>query len=226
MDGGVQEKKVLQEFQARIKENLRKKRSYHPAPARRISAPLLQHEALPAGQTSLPTPPYTEASPSHLSFNPYGSDMPAYDSSSSSSPLDDPCSNEISRKEFQTTLLMHYLDHVFPLQFSCYTPPVTEMGRGWLLALLTRTKPLYHAALALSSFYMYSVLLKTGRTQCIQKHYEEAKRQHALAFKELQLQLQLVDQSGNKHLKGTIETVACIIQMIMFEVSTPLKVRT
>ncbi len=50
-------------------------------------------------------------------------------------------------------LLMHYLDNVFPLQFPMYKPSFIDGGRGWFLSLLLRTKPLYHAALALASFH-------------------------------------------------------------------------
>jgi hypothetical protein len=84
---------------------------------------------------------------------------------------------------------MNYLDHVFHLQFSSYTPPVTELGRGWLLTLLTRTKLLYHATLAPSGFYMYSVLLKTGRTKCINGNWEVVIMNYEKAFSELQTQL-------------------------------------
>src|SRR5690349_21404916 len=49
----------------------------------------------------------------------------------------------------QASLLMHYLDHVFPLQFRFYQPSAWDGGRGWLLITLMETKPLYHAALSL-----------------------------------------------------------------------------
>jgi hypothetical protein len=48
-------------------------------------------------------------------------------------------------------LLMHFFDSVFPLQFPLYRPDGFD-GRGWLLALLQRSRPLYHAALALSGY--------------------------------------------------------------------------
>jgi hypothetical protein len=53
----------------------------------------------------------------------------------------------------EAVLLMHYLDNVFPLQFPMYKPSFIDGGRGWFLSLLLRTKPLYHAALALASFH-------------------------------------------------------------------------
>lgn len=48
---------------------------------------------------------------------------------------------------------MHFLDHVFPLQFPVYRPGIQGGGRGWLLSALLQTKSLYHAALALSAYH-------------------------------------------------------------------------
>ncbi|KAF7561487.1 hypothetical protein G7046_g2665 [Stylonectria norvegica] len=50
-------------------------------------------------------------------------------------------------------LVMHYLDHVLPLQYPMYDLKVSEEGRGWLLHLILRTKPLYHAVSALSAYH-------------------------------------------------------------------------
>lgn len=52
---------------------------------------------------------------------------------------------------------MHFLDHVFPLQYPVYKPGIQEGGRGWLLSALTQTKPLYHAALSLSAYHRWTV---------------------------------------------------------------------
>ncbi|PVH74816.1 hypothetical protein DL98DRAFT_537163 [Cadophora sp. DSE1049] len=60
----------------------------------------------------------------------------------------------------ETNLMMHFLDIVFPLQFPMYKPRIG--GRGWLLALLLRSHPVYHAALALSLYYQRMVTLATA----------------------------------------------------------------
>ncbi|KAG0653037.1 Pestheic acid cluster transcriptional regulator 3 [Hyphodiscus hymeniophilus] len=51
----------------------------------------------------------------------------------------------------QASLLMHYLDVVFPGQFPFYNPSSSDGGRGWLLLIILRTKPLYHAALSMAA---------------------------------------------------------------------------
>jgi hypothetical protein len=48
---------------------------------------------------------------------------------------------------------MHFLDTVYPLEHPMYDPDVQSGGRGWLLMILLRTPPLYHAALALSAYH-------------------------------------------------------------------------
>lgn len=50
-------------------------------------------------------------------------------------------------RDEEANLIMHYLDHVFYIQFRFHTPAIAKEGRGWFLSLLIRTKPLYHAAL-------------------------------------------------------------------------------
>jgi len=133
-----------------------------------------------------------------------------------------PLAETQSSEDFEATLLMNYLDHVFPAQFSCYTPPLVELGRGWLLALLTRTKPLYHAALAMSCLSLHSILVKTRQkpSQCVRGHWEKMNRYHALAFEELQLQISVSSNAeGQVSLKENIENLACAVQLISFEVT-------
>lgn len=94
-----------------------------------------------------------------------------------------------------------------------------------LLALLTRTKPLYHAALAMSAFYIKSALVQNGRdrSRCINGHEEAVKTHHAIAFQELQLQIAFLNNNQVQGtLKDRLEILACIIQLISFEVRESL----
>jgi hypothetical protein len=59
-----------------------------------------------------------------------------------------------------TSLLMHFLDAVFLLEYPLYRPAVLEGGRGWLLTSLLRTKPLYHAAMALGAHHRRIITLE------------------------------------------------------------------
>lgn len=118
----------------------------------------------------------------------------------------------------EASLMMHYLDHVFFIQFRFHTPSLSS-GRGWLLSLLIRTKPLYHAALSLSAFHRQSLLVEQESGQAEIDYLHELRHHHDLTLKELRNFI----QSNNKNVSeqgafdGNIQILACMIQLISFE---------
>ncbi|OBT86180.1 hypothetical protein VE02_06230 [Pseudogymnoascus sp. 03VT05] len=74
-------------------------------------------------------------------------------SESSSSPAPSQDRPDAAFSADETALVMHFLDHVFPLQYPVYKSGIQGGGRGWLLFALLQTKSLYHAALALSAYH-------------------------------------------------------------------------
>lgn len=124
-----------------------------------------------------------------------------------------------SRNESEANLLMHYLDVVFPLLFRFYNPLVSEGGRGWLLMILLRTKPLFHAALSLSAQHAQKL---TTATEADEGHdpLSELTRHHILALTELRGHIDCLKlPEGNMTTKTQVEILACIIHLISFEVS-------
>jgi hypothetical protein len=119
-------------------------------------------------------------------------------------------------------LLMHFLDHVFPIEFPFYNPSIVDGGRGWLLSLLIRTSPLYHAALSVSAYH-HSALNVAQNLRCKIQTWEELQKHHTLALKELhQIVLELIGSGGAKgSVNCRIEALASIVQMIAFEVCCP-----
>ena len=111
--------------------------------------------------------------------------------------------------------MMHYLDHVFFIQFRFYTPPVSTGGRGWLLSLLAQTKPLYHAALSLSA----CLAQEGGETQT--DYLQELERHHNLTLKELQVFIQAQSEHASTAVRGNVQILACMVLLISFEVSPP-----
>jgi hypothetical protein len=75
----------------------------------------------------------------------------------------------------ETTLLMHFLDDLFPLQFPLYKPSALEGGRGWLLPLLLRVKPLYHAALTFGAYYRTVALPTISQSSRVAAKIERGK---------------------------------------------------
>jgi hypothetical protein len=119
-------------------------------------------------------------------------------------------------------LLMHFIDYVFPIEFPFYSPSFWS-GRGWLLTLLIRTRPLYHAALSISAYH-HSALNKARYLKCKILTWKELQVHHTLALKELHDAMKDLDQGGGA--KGqvdfNIQALATVVQMIAFEVCFPL----
>ena len=122
--------------------------------------------------------------------------------------------------DHRVRLLMHFLDHVFPIEFPFYNPSIFEGGRGWLLSLLMRTRPLYHAALSVSAYH-HSALNTARNLKCKIQTWNELQIHHTLALKELHDVMLDIDRGGQDE-KGNIDfridALASIVQMIAFEV--------
>ena len=126
-----------------------------------------------------------------------------------------------SLDEDEAGLIMHYLDRVFPLQFRFYASTPGEWGRGWLLSIILRTKPLYHAVLGIAAYHQHYDLYY-GQSEeelpaCpilddLQKHY-------VLTLEGLQQHLERIT-SDNKtvSLGHHVEVSACIALLISLEV--------
>ncbi len=114
---------------------------------------------------------------------------------------------------------MHFLDNVFPLQYPMYSPGIAEGGRGWLLSLLLTTKPLLHAALALSSYHHGIMVLEQSRNQCRSASLRSQENHLAICLAEFQEQIRTVGQfvAGNCSKNG-IGMMASTVQLVFFEV--------
>jgi hypothetical protein len=120
----------------------------------------------------------------------------------------------------EAELLMHYLDHVFALQFRFHTPSVANGGRGWLLWLLTETKPLYHAALSLGALHQHSLLARSARGQQYHDTLNELNEHHNRALQELQIFLQSsyeVSTGAGSGRKRRLQILACGVSFLSFE---------
>ncbi|KAF2491427.1 hypothetical protein BU16DRAFT_515793 [Lophium mytilinum] len=121
--------------------------------------------------------------------------------------------------EDEASLLMHYLDHVFPLQFPFYKPSILDGGRGWLLSILMQTKPLYYAALSLAAYHLQSI-------RCPSVKYAEsgcwgaarAQEQRVLAIEGLRKHLEAISGSAKKRsLVDNIEMLCSMVLLIALE---------
>ncbi|KAH7232041.1 fungal-specific transcription factor domain-containing protein [Fusarium solani] len=109
----------------------------------------------------------------------------------------------------EASLLMHYLDHVFPYQY-----PFCEKGewsRGWLLWLLSKNGPLYRASLGLAALHRRALL---GDTEA---HHLELEF-HTNALSQLQ---DFIVSFNTDELRpddeNLVEIIACGVALISFE---------
>ena len=130
-------------------------------------------------------------------------------------------------KDQEANLIMHYLDHVFYIQFRFHTPSISAGGRGWFLSLLTRTKPLYHAALSLAAFHQQSLVLLEQGVGEETSYLSELELQHNLTLQELQvfISAERLPNSTHNLFDRNVQILACVVQLISFEVGVSLHSR-
>lgn len=128
------------------------------------------------------------------------------------------------REMKEATLLMHYLDHVFYVQFPFYDSSAASNGRGWLFNLLMQDMSVYHAALALSQYHRRSMTPKhgdiasqTGLSQYDNEYYIRAHR-------ELQDSISVGQMwSGTSGLIRCVPALTCSLYLLFFEVRYEIK---
>jgi C6 transcription factor Pro1 len=124
----------------------------------------------------------------------------------------------------ESILLMHFLDRVFPLQYPMYRPDIVDGGRGWLLTLLLRTKPLYHAALALSSYHRRMMISERTQHPCRVLAVVQQEKHLEICLAEVQQSIRSVNRFIQKDQQGTgLGTVTSIVQLVFFEVRALLE---
>ena len=109
---------------------------------------------------------------------------------------------------------MHFLDHVFPLQYPFYKPRISDGGRGWLLAALLRTKPLYHVALALSLYHRRGI--SDGDTNVMDIDLAVQQEKH------LEICINAFTQlTGHSCPTNPMDIMLAVLQLLLFEVFIP-----
>ncbi|KAG4436874.1 hypothetical protein IFR05_007637 [Cadophora sp. M221] len=117
------------------------------------------------------------------------------------------------------SLIMNYLDNIFPLQFYFYQPSAFDRGRGWLLALILRSKSAYYTTLAFSVL-THIIFQHNGETSAKPQLSKQLDEYHTLAITELQRQLEYLPKvlNGAEHLRIGVEILSCTIQFLSIEV--------
>lgn len=123
-------------------------------------------------------------------------------------------------QEREISLLMHYVDDVFPHQFPFYHSQFVGK-REWLLPLLSSTKSVYYATLCLSLLHKENCFNRDqpGSGSFCQ---EERLRYYILALRETQQLLpQLSPECGLETVRYCVPSLASALHLISYEVSGP-----
>jgi C6 transcription factor Pro1 len=113
----------------------------------------------------------------------------------------------------EASLLMYYLDHIFPIKFRMYNPTAVEGGRGWLLSLLLRTPPMYHMTLAMSAHCFEMLEVPNGAKE----RKQASLAQLGSALQNLQQYIRVYSQQKEtRSVEDSIKVLGCILQMIAF----------
>lgn len=215
MNGGESERNELTHIKEAVKLNKKRKRTG-----------VVQHGAIDYGSEPRPDVPSATLEPVSCSPDAGDPEPPLLEEAMSTMPFTVVPPTESTSFRFsyhrEAELLMHYLDHVFALQFRFHSPSVGSGGRGWLLWLLTETKPLYHAALSLGALHQHSLLARSVRGQRHHDTLNELNEHHNRALQELQIFLQSSyddTSTADSGRKRRLQILACGVQLISFEVS-------
>ena len=116
--------------------------------------------------------------------------------------------------------VMYYLDHIWPRLVPYLELSAGGSGRGWLLNLFLRTKPLYTAAVCLSACDKAQFVL--GPLSDIPQPNHDLEMQHLQSVADLRGHLyRLSKKAGASQMAAGVEALACIMHLILFEVRIP-----
>lgn len=238
MDGGRQQQLMAEHLKREIKHNALVRRgrnrmrntrrirddfdetnqsdpSLRPPPPERYAETASLHEPI----TPIATPP----SPARLAFPPGQIDLrqPDQDIGVELSP-EETSTVATEQHDFESGLLMSYLDYAFPVLFPFYKPSVLEGGRAWLLTLALRHPAFYHNIVGLAACFFCAVPVQPGpkHDTCTVKAQSELHAQLDKAVQGVQESLRDVTRHGICHsLAENIRLLGNIVQLVNFEVA-------
>ncbi|KAL6820142.1 fungal-specific transcription factor domain-containing protein [Trichoderma sp. SZMC 28015] len=114
-----------------------------------------------------------------------------------------------------------FLDYVFPFLFPFYHPSIFEGGRCWLPATLKSSRPLFHSAMSLSS-YFFALILNEGDDKqhdiCKRQAWEEFLSHVDNATRSVRVDMADIGTStSNVSIFEKTRLMASIVQLLIFE---------
>ncbi|KAM0281131.1 hypothetical protein ACHAQH_003710 [Verticillium albo-atrum] len=229
MDGGAKQKEETQRIKAAVKRNFKQLRRQQVRAAQARSREPAEEKPCTPDEPSTQPKAYEESAASQEEADAITSQLLSLDAPLS---VDFPFSDDLAtflgpvpesglttRRHSapsyeESELLMYYLDHIFPMQYTHYSN--RKWGRGWLFWLLNKNGPLYKAALSLAALHKHSLMSAMGEDL---KHNDVLLEYHTSALRGLQDFIGKPEgQVVSSDDEDFIEVIACGSALISFEV--------
>ncbi|KAI7973027.1 hypothetical protein EIK77_001601 [Talaromyces pinophilus] len=91
-----------------------------------------------------------------------------------------------------TRLLMHFVDHVYPLQLPISQISVIRNDRNWLLPIIMHIRPFYHSVLGLTALHQGLLTSQSTDEAKRLRVLKYAQKHHSLCLQDLQAAIQLL----------------------------------
>jgi hypothetical protein len=120
-----------------------------------------------------------------------------------------------------TRLLMHFVDHVYPLQLPIGQTSVIRNDRNWLLPIIMHIRPFYHSVLGLTALHQGLLTSQSADESKKRRVLKYAQKHHSLCLQDLQVAIQLLGPyktKGSECPRGGVGVLACVIQLVILEV--------
>lgn len=124
-----------------------------------------------------------------------------------------------------TRRLMHFVDHVYPLQLPISQTSVIRHDRNWLLPVIMHIRPFYHSVLGLTALHqglLEGLFMSQSKDEAKKlRLLKYAHKHHSLCLQDLQAAIQLLGPykpKGSECLKGGVGVLACVLQLVLLEV--------
>ena len=126
----------------------------------------------------------------------------------------------LSQDERELSLIMTYLDHVFPVLFPFYRPSILEGSRAWMLVLIMKNRGIYHTIISLASFFFSVVPMLPGseNKMCASMTSEELQKQADLAIKTVLRDSLELSKQEEQPLRESADLMGNVVQLLSFEI--------
>ncbi|EED22405.1 C6 transcription factor, putative [Talaromyces stipitatus ATCC 10500] len=220
MNGGDTEKSQIQSLKQTVRYTSRQRDRARPQPLRSQSQTVPPSNAPESvlGPKYAPGAAYTRMEQGYLSRSDASSlqKETAQASDTQTNPM--LLMGDLSLSD--TRLLMHFVDHVYPLQLPISQSSAIQNDRNWLLPIIMHIRPFYHSVLGLAALHQRLLTSQSNDESQQLRALKYAQKHHSLCLQDLQVAIQLLGPykvKGAECPRGGVGVLASVIQLVLLE---------